>query len=177
MRGRRPKTEDRRPKIKICFLPSVFCLLFSAFCFLPSVCFAQTLSSTELIKNAKEYDGKLIVYSGEVIGDVMMRKEFAWVNINDGNNALGVWMNAGLAKEINFTGSYKMRGDVLEVTGVFHRACVEHGGDLDIHAQAIRKIASGRLLSRKLNFDKAVLSLILLGALFLIWILSLLRHK
>jgi len=46
--------------------------------------FAQSLSSSELIRNAKEYDGKLIVYSGEVIGDVMLRGEFAWVNINDG---------------------------------------------------------------------------------------------
>jgi len=139
--------------------------------------FSQGISSVELIKNAKEYDGKLVVYCGEVIGDVMLRKEFVWVNINDGDNALGIWMGANLAKEINFTGSYKSRGDVLEITGIFHRACLEHGGDLDIHAQAIRKTANGRLLSQKLNFDKVVLSLILLGALFLIWILSLLRRK
>ncbi|MDP2927900.1 MAG: DNA-binding protein, partial [Candidatus Omnitrophota bacterium] len=56
--------------------------------------FSQSLSSSELINNAKEYDGKLIVYSGEVIGDVMLRGEFAWVNINDGQNALGAWMSA-----------------------------------------------------------------------------------
>jgi len=145
------------------------------FCLPPA--FSQVVSSTELIRNAKEYDGKLIVYCGEVIGDVMLRKEFAWVNINDGSNALGIWMNANLAKEINFTGSYKVRGDILEVTGIFHRVCLEHGGDLDIHAQAIRKTASGRLLSQKLNLDKVNLSLILLGILFLIWILSLLRRK
>ena len=30
--------------------------------------FAQSLSSSELINHAKEYDGKLVVYSGEVIG-------------------------------------------------------------------------------------------------------------
>lgn len=151
--------------------------LFFILSFSPPFAFSQGIGSSELIKNAKEYDGKLVVYSGEVIGDVMSRKEFAWVNINDGDNALGIWTEANLVKDINFTGSYKVRGDILEVTGIFHRACLEHGGDLDIHAQAIRKTASGRLLSRKLNFDKVVLSLILLGALFLIWILNLLRKK
>ncbi|MDP2927628.1 MAG: DNA-binding protein [Candidatus Omnitrophota bacterium] len=139
--------------------------------------FSQSLSSSELIKNAKEYDGKLIAYSGEVIGEVMLRGEFAWVNINDGQNALGAWMSAALAKEIKFTGNYKSRGDSLEIVGVFHRACLEHGGDLDIHAQSLHKIGNGRIVKERLNFDKASLSLILLGALLLIWILTLFKHK
>jgi hypothetical protein len=146
--------------------------------FIPqAAAFSQSLSSSELIKNAKEYDGKLIAYSGEVIGDVMLRGEFAWVNINDGENAMGIWMNAALAQEIKFTGNYKSRGDNLEIVGVFHRACLEHGGDLDIHAQSWRKIGNGRMVKEKLNFDKVRLSLILLGALFLIWILTLFKHK
>ena len=142
-----------------------------------TIAFSQSLSSSELIKNAKEYDGKLIAYSGEVIGDVMLRGEFAWVNKNDGQNALGAWMSVALAKEIKFTGNYKSRGDSLEIVGVFHRACLEHGGDLDIHAQSLRKIGNGRIVKEKLNFNKASLSLILLGALFLIWILTLFKHK
>ncbi|MDP3042014.1 MAG: DNA-binding protein [Candidatus Omnitrophota bacterium] len=160
----------RNQKIRICLLSSVLCLL-------SSVCFAQTLSSTELINNAKQYDGKLITYSGEVIGDVMSRGEFAWVNINDGQNALGVWISSALAQEIKFTGNYKSRGDRLEIVGEFHHACPEHGGDLDIHGRLLRKIASGRMVKEKLNFDKASLSFILLGALFLIWILTLFKRK
>ena len=139
--------------------------------------FSQGVSSNELLNGAKQYDGKLITYSGEVIGDVMNRGEIAWVNINDGDNAIGAWMSASLAKEITFTGSYKSRGDNIEVSGIFHRACLEHGGDLDIHAQTLRRLASGRIVSQKLNFDKINLSLILLGALFLIWILTLFRKK
>jgi hypothetical protein len=144
---------------------------------LQAAAFAQNLSSRELILKAKEYDGKLIVYSGEVIGDVMSRGEFSWVNINDGQNTLGVWMSAGAAKEIKFTGNYKSRGDSLEIVGVFHRACLEHGGDLDIHAQSLRKIGNGRTVNEKLNFDKVNLSLILLGVLFLGWILTLFKRK
>lgn len=139
--------------------------------------FSQSFNSGDLISNAKEYDGKLIVYSGEVIGDVMARGEFAWVNLHDGENALGVWMSAALAKEIKFTGNYRSRGDRLEVVGVFHRACLEHGGDLDIHARSLLKVTGGRIVKENLNFDKVKLSLVLLGALFLIWILTLFKHK
>jgi hypothetical protein len=142
-----------------------------------SPAFAKELSSSELIKNAKEHDGKVITYSGEAIGDVMMRGEFAWVNINDGENALGVWMSSSLAKEIKFTGSYKTFGDKLRITGIFNRACPMHGGDLDIHAQALYKLADGGQVVRKLQQSKKDLSLILLGALFLIWILTLFRRK
>jgi len=139
--------------------------------------FAQSFSSSELIRNAREYDGKIIIYSGEVIGDVMSRGEFAWVNINDGENALGVWMSAVSAKEIKFKGNYKSRGDRLEIMGEFHRACFEHGGDLDIHVQSLRKIENGRMVKERINFDKVSLGFILLGVLFLIWILTLFKHK
>jgi hypothetical protein len=138
---------------------------------------AQSISSNELITHAKQYDGRLVTYSGEVIGDVMLRGEFAWVNINDGSNAIGVWANAALAKEINFTGAFKSRGDTLEITGIFHRACLEHGGDLDIHVQALRKIGGGKMINHKLDFFKVELILILCGALFLIWISILFKRK
>ena len=141
----------------------------------PVLC--QSLSSNELIKNAKEYDGKLVTYAGEVIGDVMLRGEFAWVNINDGDNALGVWMSASLAKEIEFVGNYKSRGDNLEIAGIFHRACLEHGGDLDIHAQSLRRLGNGRIVNQRLNLEKKNLSFFLFGVLLLIWILTLFRRK
>ena len=148
-------------------------LIFS----LQTAIFAQGLSSSELINHAKQYDGKIVTYSGEVIGDIMLRGEFAWVNINDGQNALGAWMSAALAKEIKFTGNHKSHGDHLEIEGVFHRACLEHGGDLDIHVLSLIKITNGRMIKENLNFDKVNLSLVLLGALFLIWILTLFKHK
>lgn len=155
----------------------VLTILLLALFFYAPACFAQEVSSNELIKNAKQYDGQSIVYSGEVIGDVMARGNYAWVNINDGDNALGVWMDISLAKEIKFTGNYQARGDVLEIAGIFHRACPQHGGDLDIHVQSLRNSSPGRIVRQKLNFDKVNLSLILLGILFLIWILTLFRRK
>jgi hypothetical protein len=142
-----------------------------------SMVFAQPVSSTELINNAKLYDGKIVSYEGEVIGDIMVRGAYAWLNLNDGQNAIGVWINSALVKDIGYTGSYKSVGDGIEVTGVFRRACLEHGGDLDIHAQAIRKTGSGRRLQERLNVDKRNQVFIFLGIIALIWISKLLKRK
>jgi hypothetical protein len=143
--------------------------------FCGTVCYAQQISSTELINNAKEYDGKSVVYVGEVIGDVMVRGDFVWVNLNDGENAIGIWLNKELAKEIQFTGSYHAKGDRLEITGVFQRGCIQHGGDMDIHAQDIRKISPGKLVKEKLDKGKISFTFILLGILCLVLIFV--RHQ
>ena len=141
------------------------------------VSYTQSVSSTELINNAKLYDGKIVTYEGEVIGDIMVRGEYAWVNVNDGQNAIGIWLDNNLTKDISYTGSYKSRGDLVEISGVFQRACLEHGGDLDIHAQAFRKVRQGRLIIERLNISKRNLVFVLLGVLCLVWILKLLKLK
>jgi hypothetical protein len=155
-------------------MKKAFILIFlcGAACFahLPAVCLAGQISSTELINNAKEYDGKSVVYVGEAVGDVMVRGDFAWVNINDGENAIGVWLNKELAGEIQFTGSYHAKGDRLEITGVFQRNCIQHGGDMDIHAQGIRKISPGRLVGEELDTSKRNFVFILLVVLGLVFV-------
>lgn len=153
-------------------------LIFSLFIFnVKFICYAQSISSTELINNAKSYNGKIVVFAGEVIGDVMQRGEFAWINIKDGKDVIGVWVDKDLTKDILYTGSYKTKGDLVEVVGIFSRACLEHGGDLDIHAHTLRKINSGRVIIERLSSDKRNLSLILLGVLCLVLILRQLSRK
>lgn len=152
-------------------------ILFISFCLFFRLAYTQPLSSTELINNAKQLDGKIVTYKGEVIGDVMKRADFAWVNVNDGINAVGIWIPFSLAREIIYTGSHKAKGDLIEVSGIFNRACLEHGGDLDIHAQTLRKIDSGRFTRERLNPAKVNQALILLGVLFLVWILTLFSRK
>jgi hypothetical protein len=155
----------------------IFIILFYLVSLPAIICAQGEQGSADLISHSREYDAKPVIYTGELIGEIMRRGEFAWVNLSDGENSLGVWVNAALIQDINFKGSYKTRGDILEVAGIFHRACPEHGGDLDIHAQSLRKVASGRAIKEKLHSDKVTLSIILLGALLLIWILMLFKHK
>jgi hypothetical protein len=153
------------------------CSLFSVLCFLFSECYAQPIVSNTLIEQAKDYDGKTVIFQGEAIGEVMHRGNFAWVNINDGANALGIWLVKELTKEINYLGSYKAKGDILEIEGVFHRACPEHGGDMDIHAQAVKKIQAGQAISEQLDTNKRNIALALAGVLCLIVILQILKKK
>jgi len=169
------KVTKSQDKCKIKNLVFIFltCVLYLVHCDL----FAQSISSTELINNAKLYDGKTVVYAGEVIGDIMVRHEFAWINVYDGNNAIGIWLPKDLTKDIQYKGSYKAKGDWVEVTGIFQRACLQHGGDLDIHAQSIRKIKSGSVVPEELYFNKGYIVVILSVGLLLIWILTLLKHR
>ena len=151
---------------------SVICAAIVLFIivFRPIFCeaYAQTTSSADLINEAKQYDSKIVTYRGEVIGDIMTRGQYAWLNINDGQNAIGIWAVRNLIEDIEYKGSYNFKGDTVEVTGYFHRACPEHGGDLDIHAQSIRKVASGRQIFEILDFNKIKITLALLTIALLI---------
>ena len=102
------------------------------------------VSLSELIDEAKDYDGHVIKFRGEAIGNILYRGSYAWVNVSDANNsAIGIWMSADTARKISFLGHYGMRGDTLLVTGTFNRACPDHGGDPDIHADTVTIINSG----------------------------------
>jgi len=133
-------------------------------------CYAESISSIELIQNAQDYDGEEVVYEGEAVGEVMRRSNGVWVNINDGENSIGVWMSPELAAEITYSGNYKTKGDILQIKGIFNRACLQHGGDLDIHAISLRKIKSGWHKQEKIILAKRNLIIILLAVLCLILI-------
>jgi hypothetical protein len=138
------------------------------------VSYAQEVSSIELINNAKQYDNKNVVYRGEVVGDIMRRDRHAWLSINDGYSAIGIWISKELIEDIQYIGSYKAKGDIVEVSGLFNRSCPEHGGDLDIHAKTITKIASGYKNHKIFTTRKLHLSFLLLCMILLI---SLLKAK
>jgi hypothetical protein len=140
-------------------------------------CWAQPVSSKELINNAKNYDGKFVLYQGEAIGEIMKRGGFAWLNINDGENAIGVWAPVGLIRSVSLLGGYKQKGDLVEVSGLFNRSCPVHGGDMDIHAREIIKVSKGRQIPERINFSKAKFALTLVFILGLVWILSLLGKR
>jgi len=176
MKKRKAKSVKRKIKIQNLKL-YIFALGFAFFTLHFTLTYAQPVSSADLISEAGQYDNKLVIFEGEVIGDIMKRGDYAWINVFDGVNAIGIWVGSKLAGEIRYTGSYKSKGDAVEVAGIFHRACPEHGGDLDIHAQALRRTAPGRNTQEKINPAKIIQALILLGFVGLIWILTLLKRK
>jgi hypothetical protein len=103
----------------------------------------QSVSSTELIENASKLDGNTVYYSGEVVGDILYRGDYAWINVSDGANAIGIYIPASEAKKIEYVGRYRVVGDTVSLTGTFHRACAQHGGDMDIHAETVNVTEKG----------------------------------
>src|SRR3989344_9579410 len=82
----------------------------------------KEISIGQLIKNAKEFDGQTVIIKGEVIGDIMARGNSAWLNIEDKEWAMGVWLPKLTSQIISFKGDYKHKGDIVEVKGKFLRA-------------------------------------------------------
>ncbi|MDI6891957.1 MAG: DNA-binding protein [Actinomycetota bacterium] len=138
------------------------CLMFLN----PGLAAAEVVSSGELVERCQFYDGKVVTFRGEVVGDVMIRGEFAWINVNDDayskgsrklagyNSGQSIWCRADDAKLIEVTGDYRHVGDIVEVRGMFNRACPEHGGDMDIHANEVRVVRRGRSISHPIENGK-----------------------
>jgi len=137
-----------------------------------SNCYAQTSTSLDLLNNAKQYDGKTISYKGEVIGDVMIRGNYAWLHVNDGTIAIGIWAPKTLIEDIRYAGDYHKKGDIVEVTGTFHRSCSEHGGDLDIHASEIKKVISGSPVIQPISRKKVYIGVYSLMLVLLFYTLK-----
>ena len=142
---------------------------------IPTVAFAENggVDSNDLIDRAKDYDGTTVVYEGEVLGDILYRGDFAWLAVSDGNNTIGVYVTAEQAKQVSVVGGYGKQGDTIRVEGVFHRACAEHGGDLDIHANTVAVLRVGESvqmpLSRLVTILAIALPLPAAALLFLVW--------
>ncbi|MBU4141103.1 MAG: DNA-binding protein [Candidatus Omnitrophica bacterium] len=122
---------------------------------------APAVSSEELFKEAEKYDGETVIYKGEVIGDIMVREGFAWLNVRDKSDAIGVFCPKDMAGGIKYKGGYGFTGDTVSVWGVFHRSCPEHGGDTDIHAEKIIIIQEGQAIYHPLEAGKVKASIIL----------------
>jgi len=124
--------------------------------------YAAVISSTELINLAKKYDGKIVYFEGEVIGEVMKRKDIAWLNLSDSTNScLGIFAEIWQIPKITYHGGYKAIGDTIRVKGIFHRACQTHGGELDIHALSLKIVKQGQQIQHPINITRVRIALLL----------------
>lgn len=144
---------------------------------IPGIAFAavQDITSTDYIEQAKALDGQEISYTGEVVGDIMKSGDHTWLNISDGSNAIGVWVEKDDMDGIDLAGRYNVHGDTVNIIGIFNRACPEHGGDLDIHAHSTAVIQKGYATPHMVEPIKVILSAFLLCAVAVLTIIFLKR--
>jgi hypothetical protein len=128
---------------------------FCAGIFFSQICWAESFTSSQLISDAKNLDGKTVEYQGEIVGEILWRQGFCWINLKEAEAAIGVWTpRRDAEEEIRIAGNYNFRGDTIWARGVFHHSCPEHGGDLDIHALQLKKISSGFALKHCLSPER-----------------------
>jgi hypothetical protein len=65
------------------------------------------------------------------------------------------------ADKIKFYGDYKNIGDTVTITGVFYRACKEHGGEADFHARSIEIAEKGHSVDVPISIPKIIAAAIL----------------
>lgn len=118
----------------------------------PGVSPVGRVTSTAVVECPDAFDGQVVFYVGEVVGDVLRRDGGAWTLMNDDeyaleagplpshgelrgyNSGLSVWLEGDLADLVTHAGGPRWRGDVLLVRGVVHRADPADGGGLTIRA-------------------------------------------
>ncbi len=150
-----------RPHIAVSFVSLLVLFL------LPTSSALALTSSTELIEEHKAYDGQVITFEGEAIGDIMVRGDNAWIHLNDDqygkmrsrklsgyNSGMAVWLPANEAAKITTLGNYDNWGDLVRVVGTFNAACPEHGGDMDIHAISLAIIDPGEAIERPIETER-----------------------
>lgn len=121
----------------------------------------ETTEINTLIENAKGMDGQEVTVQGEAIGERLDRGDYSWINMNDGSNAIGIWVRKSDADQILNFGNYKTKGDTIRITGTFNRACVEHGGEADIHNNQMQIVEKGYKLTKQISFTKVIAAIIL----------------
>jgi hypothetical protein len=147
------------------FFPSVL-VLVALITFAASPAFAAEVtipkndpSSGQLVEKPKVYNGTTVTFTGEAIGEVMARGDYAWIHLNDDaymesnveegaklggyNSGMAIWVPTALTKAVDTYGDYKHEGSIVQISGTFNAACKEHGGDMDIHATSLKLIRPG----------------------------------
>jgi hypothetical protein len=127
------------------------------------------IASSEVLACPDAFDGHVVVYVGEVVGDVLQRRDGAWALVNDdayalevgplsghrefegGNTGLSVWLPDDQATLVDEPGNADRRGDVVRVRGVIRRADPADGGGLTLRAVETRVVVEAQYLERPVN--------------------------
>ena len=136
------------------------------------------VSSASLVENANAWNGRVIAFKGEAIGESMVRGKMAWIHLNDDaymwknieegakldgyNSGHAVWVPSEMAMKIRFFGDFKHEGDVVKIVGTFQAVCSQHGGDMDIHASTLEVVRVGHPVHHVFDTSRAIIAAILL---------------
>jgi hypothetical protein len=121
---------------------------------------AQIVSIQELLNQSKTFDQQTVIIEAEVILEVLERGDMAWLNVNDGTNAIGVYLPLSMTEQLSSFGDHQNKGDFVRIEAVFYRNCNEHGGEMDLHATRLSIIEAGYKIERPISTWKFSFALV-----------------
>lgn len=138
------------------------------------------------------YDGIRVRYTGEAIGDLLVRDGGAWVLVNDDdyalqvgplpahgehlgtNTGLSVWLPTEFHASMTGLGRPNQRGDVLVIEGRIVRADPRDGGGLTLRATDVEVAAASTTLAEPLDVPQLWFALTMAVIAAGLWLL---RHR
>jgi hypothetical protein len=137
------------------------------------------ISSDQVYACPVAFDGLRVTYVGEAIGEVIRRRDGAWLQVNDDayalevgpvsghhdlrgfNTGLSVWLPDGLHEQIGGVGRPERRGDVIQVTGVLLRSDPADGGGITLRADQLEVLAPSIEVPEPFHTTQAIVAAVL----------------
>ncbi len=117
------------------------------------------VTAASVLEERATLDGKAVTFEGEAIGELLHADGGGvWLCVLGDGTALSVYLPAEMAARVSVFGDYGHTGDTVRVTGEFHRACAQHGGDLDVHATSLAVVEPGSATAHVPQTWEAVLA-------------------
>jgi hypothetical protein len=140
---------------------------------------AAAVHVSDLLADPGVYGGTEITLTGELVGDFQRRGDHVWAQLNDdpyalaplhsggslagSNTGVGVVLPTGLFESGGFTepGGYRVRGPVVEVTGVWHFHDESRGGESSLAVTTMNVVERERPISEGGDWPVLVVGLVL----------------
>jgi hypothetical protein len=152
------------------------------------------VTSTELIECPSLFDGRIVRYEGEAVGEVLLRPRRAWVHVNDdiyarrigpvaehrtvagGNSGMAISMPRDDATQI-IPGSFRRVGTGVGVVGTFLRTDPEDGGSPAIVATDVDILREPRAIHSKVSLRRVIVAVVLAVAVLALLVLRRRRQQ
>jgi hypothetical protein len=134
------------------------------------------------------FDGAVVTYVGELVGDLLRRDGGAWVLVNDDdyalavgplpthrdhrgtNSGLSVWLPDEHLDQITGLGRPGQRGDLVQIEGHIERTDPDDGGGLTLRASDLQVLRPSERFDAPLDVPQAVLAVSALVVSAILWI-------
>lgn len=108
-------------------------------------------------------DNSSVRIEGEAVGEaVSAGAGLKWVSVNDSSGqGIAALMTDEQLRSIESYGNYQQTGSVVEVTGIYHVACDDHQGELDVHATSVVLIEEGEKTTHAIDEGRLVAAVVM----------------